>query len=141
MLITGHRYSDLDCIGAAAGMYALVTKKYNKDCHIVADINRTMASDMIARLSENRRDMFISPDSSMLLSGQRTLLFIVDTQSPDFIEADRVYKNCGNVIIIDHHRKMVNFIDNASVFLHEPSASSTCELVTEVVQYLADVPA
>ena len=138
VLITGHRYSDLDCIGAAAGMYALVTKKYNKDCHIVADINRTMASDMIARLSENRRDMFISPDSSMLLSGQRTLLFIVDTQSPDFIEADRVYKNCGNVIIIDHHRKMVNFIDNASVFLHEPSASSTCELVTEVVQYLAD---
>ena len=138
VLITGHRYSDLDCIGAAAGMYALVTKKYSKDCHIVADINRTMASDMIARLSENRRDMFISPDSSMLLSGQRTLLFIVDTQSPDFIEADRVYKNCGNVIIIDHHRKMVNFIDNASVFLHEPSASSTCELVTEVVQYLAD---
>ena len=138
VLITGHQYSDLDCIGAAAGMYALVTKKFGKDCHIVADVNRTMASDMIERLSEDRRDMFISPESGMLLTGARTLLFIVDTQSPDFIENDRLFKNCGSVIIIDHHRKMVNFIDTASVFLHEPSASSTCELVTEVIEYLAD---
>lgn len=138
VLITGHRYSDLDCVGAAAGMYALVTKKFNKNCHIVADVNRTMASDMIERLSKDRGDMFISPDSGMLLTGPRTLLFIVDTQSPDFIESDRLYKNCGNVIIIDHHRKMVNFIDTASLFLHEPTASSTCELVTEVVEYLAD---
>ena len=97
-----------------------------------------MASDMIKRLSEDRPDMFISPESGMLLTGPRTLLFIVDTQSPDFIEGDRLYKNCGNVIIIDHHRKMVNFIDTASLFLHEPTASSTCELVTEVVEYLAD---
>ena len=138
VLITGHRYSDLDCVGASAGMYALVSKKYNKKCHIVADVNRTMASDMIKRLSEDRPDMFISPESGMLLTGPRTLLFIVDTQSPDFIEGDRLYKNCGNVIIIDHHRKMVNFIDTASLFLHEPTASSTCELVTEVVEYLAD---
>ena len=138
VLITGHRYSDLDCVGAAAGMYALVTKKYGKECNIVADVNRTMASAMIKRLSEDRRDMFISPESGLLLTGARTLLFIVDTQSPDFIESDRLYKNCGNVIIIDHHRKMVNFIDSASVFLHEPTASSTCELVTEVVEYLAD---
>ena len=49
-----------------------------------------------------------------------------------------MYKNCGNVVIIDHHRKMVNFIDTASVFLLEPSASSASELVTEVISYLAD---
>ena len=138
VLITGHRFSDLDCIGAAAGIYALVTQKYGKDCHIVTDMNHTMAYDMIERLSENRSEMFIFPESGLLLTGAGTLLFIVDTHSPDFIENDRLYKTCGNVVIIDHHRKMVNYIDNASVFLHEPNASSASELVTEVVEYLAD---
>ena len=138
VLITGHKFSDLDSIGASAGMYALVTKKYGKPCHIVADIERTMARDMIEKLRKNRRDMFISPERGMIISGAHTLLIIVDTHSPDFVEGDRMYKNCGNVVIIDHHRKMVNFIDTASVFLLEPSASSASELVTEVISYLAD---
>lgn len=138
VLVTGHRFSDLDCIGAAAGIYALVTKKYNKTCHIVTDRDHTMARDMIDRLGENHSEMFITPEHGLLLTGARTLLFIVDTHSPDFVEGDQLYKHCGNVIIIDHHRKMVNFIDTASVFLHEPSASSASELVTEVVEYLSD---
>ena len=138
VLVTGHRFSDLDCIGAAAGMYSLVTKKFNKTCHIVTDIERSMARDMIEQLRGNREDMFIDPDSGFVLSGRRTLLIVVDTQSPDFIESERLYHNCGNVIVIDHHRKMVNSIDNASVFLHEPSSSSASELVTEVIEYLAD---
>lgn len=138
VLVTGHRFSDLDCIGAATGIYSLVTKKYDKTCHIVTDIDRSMARDMIKQLSAAHEDMFIYPENGILLSGARTLLIIVDTQSPDFIESERLYKNCGNVIVIDHHRKMVNSIDTASVFLHEPSASSASELVTEVIEYLAD---
>ncbi len=138
VLVTGHRFSDLDCIGAATGIYSLVTKKYNKTCHIVTDIDRSMARDMIKKLSETHDDMFIYPENGILQSNQRTLLIIVDTQSPDFVESERLYKNCGNVIVIDHHRKMVNSIDTASVFLHEPTASSASELVTEVIEYLAD---
>ncbi len=138
VLVTGHRFSDLDCIGAATGIYALVTKKYDKTCHIVTDIDRSMARDMIKQLSETHKDMFINPDNGIALSGERTLLIIVDTQSPDFIENERLYKNCGNVIVIDHHRKMVNSIDTAGIFLHEPGASSASELVTEVIEYLAD---
>lgn len=138
VLITGHKYSDLDSIGAAAGIYALVTKKYNKPCHIVVDAERSLACAMIDRLSKADREMFISHERGFMMAGSKTLLFIVDTHSPDFIESDRLYKNCGNVIIIDHHRKMVNFIDSASVFLHEPNASSASELVTEVVEYLGD---
>lgn len=138
VLVTGHRFSDLDCIGAAAGIYSLVTKKFNKPCHIVTDIDHSMARDMIQRLSENHDDIFIYPQGGLLLTSDRTLLIIVDTQSPDFIEDDRLYKECGSVIIIDHHRKMVNAIDGAQIFLHEPSASSASELVTEVVEYLAD---
>lgn len=138
VLIMGHKFSDLDCIGAAAGLYALVTGKYNKPCHIVADTEHTMAQVMIERLRQKHREMFVSTEHGLVLSGARTLLFIVDTHSPDFIESGRVYKNCGNVVVIDHHRKMVNYIDDARIFLHEPGASSACELVTEVVGYLAD---
>ena len=138
VLITGHKFSDLDCIGAAAGMYALVRGKYNKPCHVVVDAERTMARGMIEHLQKKYRDMFVNPERGFVLAGSGTLLFVVDTHSPDFVESDWLYKNCGNVIVIDHHRKMVNYIDTASVFLHEPSSSSASELVTEVIGYLAD---
>ncbi len=138
VLITGHKFSDLDCIGAAAGMYALVSKHYKKLCYICTDTNRTLAKAMIERLTEEDSGMFISPEKGLNYANERTLLIIVDTHSPDFVESDRLYKSCGNVIIIDHHRRMVNYIDKASVFLHEPSASSASELVTEIIEYLAD---
>ena len=138
VLVMGHKYSDLDCIGAAAGMYALVTKKFGKPCYIVTDTERTLAKGLIERLQKGEDDVFISVERAQLLTGPRTLIFIVDTHSPDFVESERVYKACGNVIVIDHHRKMVNYIDTASVFFHEPSASSASELVTEIAEYLGD---
>ena len=138
VLVMGHKYSDLDCVGAAAGIYTLVKKKYNKPCHIVCDTDRTLARVMIDRLSADDKSMFIHPERALPLCSGRTLLFIVDTHSPDFVESERIYKSCVNVAVIDHHRRMVNYIDNAGVFLHEPSSSSACELVTEVLGYLAD---
>ena len=138
VLITGHKYSDLDCIGAAAGMYALVSGYFEKPCYVCTDAGRTLAKAMIDRLSEENPKMFISPEKGLSYANEKTLLIIVDTHSPDFVESDRLFKNCGNVIIIDHHRRMVNYIDKASVFLHEPSASSASELVTEIIEYLAD---
>lgn len=138
VLITGHKFSDLDCIGAAAGMYALVSEHFKKLCYICTDTAHTLAKVMIERLSEENPGMFISPEKGLTYANEKTLLIIVDTHSPDFVESDKLYKNCGNVIIIDHHRRMVNYIDKASVFLHEPSASSASELVTEIIEYLAD---
>lgn len=138
VLVMGHKFSDLDCIGAAAGVYTLVKKYYHKPCRIVVDTERTLARGMIDRLSAEDREMFITPDRAFMTAGSKTLLFIVDTHSPDFVESERLYKTCGSLVIIDHHRRLVNYIDTARVFLHEPSASSACELVTEVLGYLAD---
>ena len=138
VLIMGHRFSDLDCIGSAAGVYAVVTKKFKKSAYIVTDVERSMAKQMIETLANDNYNVFLSPDKAFSHTGEKTLCFIVDTHSPDFVESEKIYKNCGNVIIIDHHRKMVNFIDKASVFFHEPSASSCSELVTELVEYLGD---
>lgn len=138
VLVMGHKFSDLDCIGAAAGVYALVKKHYGKPCRIVVDTDRTLARVMIERLAEQDREMFVSPDRALSMINSKTLLFIVDTHSPDFVESDKVLKACPAPVIIDHHRRMVNYIDTARVFLHEPSASSACELITEVLGYLAD---
>ena len=66
------------------------------------------------------------------------MLIVVDTHSPNFVEDPELYRKCKNVVVIDHHRMMVNHIDNACVFFHEPFASSASEMVTELVQYIND---
>ncbi len=138
VLIMGHKYSDLDCVGSAVGIYSTVTKAFSKRAYIVCDVEKSMAKPLIEKISGVNNDAFISIDRAQSIANEKTLLFIVDTHSPDFIESTKVYKQCGKSIIIDHHRKMVNHIDNADVFFHEPSASSTSEMVTELVSYLGD---
>ena len=138
VLIMGHKFSDLDCIGAATGIYSTVTKTFSKRAYIVCDTDKSMAKALIESLSQRNRDMFISVDRAQSMANDKTLLFIVDTHSPDFVESPKVHKACSKVVVIDHHRKMVNFIDNADVFFHEPTASSASEMVTELISYLGD---
>lgn len=138
VLIMGHKFSDLDCVGAAAGIHSSVTKVFSKRAYIVCDTEKSMAKQLIENLSQRNKDMFISVDRALSMISEKTLLFVVDTHSPDFVESPKVYKMCSKVIVIDHHRKMVKFIENADVFFHEPTASSACEMVTELISYLGD---
>lgn len=138
VLIMGHKFSDLDCVGAATGIYSTVTKTFSKRAFIVCDTEKSMAKPLIETLSQRNRDMFISVDRAQSLANDKTLLFIVDTHSPDFVESPKVHKLCSKVVVIDHHRKMVNYIDDADVFFHEPTASSASEMVTELISYLGD---
>ncbi len=141
VLIMGHRFSDLDCIGSAVGLYSTISKRYKKPCYIVTDVDKSMAKSTIERLKKENyenEEMFISGDHAEMYAGAKTLLFVVDTHHPDFVESKEVYEKCQKIVVIDHHRKMVNHIDNAVIFFHEPTASSTCELVTELVSYLGD---
>ncbi len=138
ILIMGHKFSDLDCIGAATGIYSTVTKAFSKRAYVVCDREKSMAKSLIERLEIHNEDMFISCDRAQSLVTDKTLLVIVDTHSPDFIESVKLHKACSHVIVIDHHRKMVNYIDNTEVFFHEPTASSTSEMVTELIGYLSD---
>ena len=138
ILIMGHKFSDLDCIGAGAGMYSAVTRAFGKRANIVVDEDKSMAKSLIDHLKAKTPDMFVSVDRAPELINEKTLLFVVDTHSPDFVESPKVRELCRNIIVIDHHRKMVNFIDNANVFFHEPNASSTSEMVTELISYIGD---
>lgn len=139
VLVMGHKYSDLDCIGAGIGIFSMVTKTFGKHSHIVVDKDKTMAKLLIDKYSsENGKDVFISPEDALKEATPKTLLIIVDTHSPAFLESEQLYEKCTNVVVIDHHRKMVNYISNSIVFYHEPSSSSTSEMCSELVSYIGD---
>ena len=138
VLIMGHQFADLDCLGSAVGMYKAV-KQMGKPAAIVLNRQRNLAFSLYNRLAQNGyADAFVEPDLAIDLIGKKTLLLVVDTHLPHILESREVYNACKTVAVIDHHRKMVGHIDNAVIFYHEPYASSASEMVTELVQYFGD---
>ncbi len=139
VIIMGHKFSDLDAMGAAAGMCGAL-RLLGCSTYICVDEQRTLATPIITRLKENIRDedsLFISPKTSLAVLTEKTLLIIVDTNNKDLLESYELYEAAKRVVYIDHHRQVVNSIDNAVVALHEPYASSASEIVAEAVQYMS----
>ena len=137
ILIMGHKFSDLDCVGAAVGIWSAASKIKNKEAYIVINKETSLAGDIIDRLEKSLdKTIFISPEKAKSLIKENTLCIIVDTHSENFVESSEVYSKCKDIVVIDHHRMVVNHISNAAIFYHEPFASSTSEMVTELVQYM-----
>lgn len=137
ILIMGHRFADLDCLGAAIGMYAGLST-LGKPCAIVLDTEKSLAQPLYTHMLQQEKryeNAFISPAQALDAVTRNTLLVVVDTHVPSILESREVYAACRNVVVIDHHRKMVEHIDNAIIFFHEPFASSASEMVAELVQY------
>lgn len=136
VLIMGHRFADLDALGAAIGMYseALAQKK---EAYIVMSRHKTLTMPLVKRMEEQGRGgMLIEPEQALRILTKKSLLIIVDTHRPDFVESPELYRAAKAVIVIDHHRKVVDHIENALIFFHEPGASSASEMVTELLQYM-----
>ena len=138
VVIMGHKMADFDALGAATGLYKAVSS-LSKPVHICIDRELNLSKELIAHLEKGGYSgAFISPEQSKDAVGENTLLIVVDTHNPAITECPELIKKAGTVVVVDHHRKIVNHIDNAVIFYHEPSASSTCEMVTELVQYIGD---
>ncbi len=135
VIIAGHKNSDLDSIGAAAGVYRIV-KACDKPAYIMADRKNTQAGKLIDALTEADVPV-LSPESAETIVERKTLFIIVDTHMSTMLESKYVFDNAANVVVIDHHRRCVGYIDNAVIFYHEPAASSASELVTELLQYIS----
>ena len=135
VVVMGHRYSDLDSFGSAIAI-CRIAEQYGKQPHIVADANRTMAGPLMERMRADSPGVVISPEQALAYMSPETLLVVTDTHRPDFLESRAVYETARNIVVIDHHRKTVDYIDNAVIFYHEPTASSASELVTELLNYL-----
>ena len=121
VIIMGHRFSDLDSVGASIGMWSAVVKGLHKNAYILINRQQTLAKSLVASFEKaGFESIFKTEDEALALLDDHSLLIIVDTHSPNFLESKTVYERSKRVVVIDHHRMMVNHIDNALVFYHEP---------------------
>lgn len=141
VIVTGHRFADLDCLGAGIGVLKSV-RAMGKHAVICIDREKNLVHDSIERLLAGgyTDEDFVGPEDAKNLIGDKTLLVVVDTHVPGVLESEAIYRACKSVVVIDHHRKLVQHIDNAAIFYHEPYASSASEMVAELVQYMPEHP-
>jgi len=140
VLIMGHKFSDLDCMGSAIGLRGGIVTSFAKDTYIVVDYETSMAKSLIDNYKVQCKDgVFITEKEALPLITEKTLLIIVDTQSESRIESKAVLDACEQVIVIDHHRMSVDHLNNTLVFYHEPNASSASEMCVELLDNLPDV--
>lgn len=137
--VMGHRFADMDCLGAAVGI-CCIARRLDRRARIVMDPKDNVCGPMIEALKKNKEyaDIFITPTAAMVAANSRSLLVVVDTNRPDNVEDEALLQTINRVAVIDHHRRAASYIDNAAVTFHEPYASSACELVTELLQELAE---
>lgn len=134
VMIMGHKFSDYDSIGAALGMLFL-SQASGVEARIAVDRNKTLSKELISIVEEAGHDLFIEPEEAIKMCDQRTLVVVVDTHRPSLVEIPELYESSAAQIVIDHHRKMEDFISDAEIFYHRPAQSSTCEMVSELIEY------
>jgi len=137
--VMGHKNSDFDCIGAGAGICRIaLTNKI--PAHIVVVENLTAAGVLIESLKKSNEfaNCFLSPNEALVQADPGTLLIVVDSSRSDDVESLPLVEYCKRVIIIDHHRRGANYIEDAVISYIEPYASSVSELVSEMLQYCVD---
>ncbi len=139
VIVMGHRNPDLDSFGASIGVKKIATS-LGKHCSIVIDDDHTaITSHYEAFLSQKEyKDVFVTNASATSLVHPTTLLVVVDTHRKTHVSCPALLGLIKDVVVIDHHRKSENFIDNTVLSYHEPYASSTCELITEMFLYLSN---
>lgn len=139
VIIMGHKNIDMDCLGAAMGVYrgaVLMGKK----AQIVLKEPTFAIQGLYDRImsSNEYEDLFITPEEAAKEINKDTLLVIVDTHRRSYLESEEVLKLADKVVIFDHHRKSTDYIEEAVLTYIEPFISSTCEMIAEILNYLSD---
>ena len=137
--IMGHKYPDMDAMGAAVGVYD-ICKSCGKNANIVLEQSNESIDEFIKKLlkSDYYNGIFIDKDEAIRECTKSTLVIVVDTHRPNYTECEELLSLSDKVVVIDHHRRGVEFINDTVLLFHETYVSSTCEMVTELVQYMED---
>lgn len=137
IIIMGHKMPDMDAIGAAIGVMK-AAQIYGKEAFIVLEGVNPSIQKMMDMLREDEKliKRFISPEQAMGLINKRSLAVVVDTHRATMVAEPKLLQGTDRIVIVDHHRRSEEFIDDAVLVYMEPYASSTCELVTELLQYI-----
>ncbi|QOX64917.1 DHH family phosphoesterase [Anoxybacterium hadale] len=134
VIIMGHRKPDMDSFGAAVGI-SRIAKNRNKPAYIIINSYNESLNEMYNMAVETGNYKFINNEEAMALADKETLVVVVDTHRPSMVECPDLLTKTDKLVVIDHHRKAEEFIDNATLTYMEAYASSTAELITEILQY------
>ncbi|GFP78250.1 DHH family phosphoesterase [Clostridium fungisolvens] len=139
--IMGHKNPDMDCFGAAVGIAAVI-RQLGKQCNIVLNNDNRAIEGFLDKIRQIKdyEDVFINSESAVNSIDDDTLLIIVDVHSRGYVLDKNIYEKSKKIVIIDHHRRSPDFIEGALLTYIEVYASSTSELVTEIVQYMLEKP-
>ncbi len=139
VLIMGHRLQDADAFGAAVGI-SCIARALGRKPHIVINDITTSVKPLVELFKDRNiyeEDFIIGSTEALEIADNNTVLVVVDVNKPSITECSDLIKGCRTVVVLDHHRQGSEVIENATLSYVEPYASSTCEMVAEVVQYIA----
>jgi len=140
VMVLGHLFLDMDALGAGAGIISAV-KSLNKPGYIILTPDQSPSVDALLELLMSDEEMkkdFLEEKEALEKITKKSLLVVLDTHKPSLIMSQRVLEKAERVVVIDHHRRAEEFIDKAMLVYLEPYASSTSEMVTELIQYMGD---
>ena len=139
VMIMGHSNPDMDCVGAALGIYRLA-KTLEKSAYIVMDSKASSLESFRKSIEKEPEyeDVIINKEVALENIDEDTLLVIVDTHKINYVESEELIDKTQKIVIIDHHRRSADFIEKAMLVFQEVYASSAAELVTELIQYVEE---
>ena len=136
VILMGHSNGDMDSIGSSMGLYRL-TKTLGKDAKIVNETTGIGLDNFLteAKKSEEYADCFINKQEALDSVKPNTLLIVTDTHKKSYVEVPELLEKVNKIVVVDHHRRSTDYIENAILTFHEVYASSASELVTEILEY------
>lgn len=134
IMIMGHTNPDIDAIGSALGVYR-IAKTLGKEARIVANVETPSIKDLYESIKDQYQEVFINSETALAQVDSETLLVVVDTHKKTYVESPELLTKTNKIVVIDHHRRSADFIDNSILTFQEVYASSAAELVTEIIQY------
>lgn len=139
VIIMGHRLADVDSFGAAVGIYR-IARTLEKRAHIVLNDVTTSVKPLVDLFTDNPdyENMIISGQEALDMGERNAVLVVVDVNKPSITECPDLLKVCKSIVVLDHHRQGSETIENATLSYVEAYASSTCEMVSEILQYIYD---
>ena len=140
VIVMGHQMTDIDSLGACVGV-CRAAMQVDKPAYIVlGEINSSIRPwvNMLKSSDEAYENIFITHEKAIELTNQNTVVVVVDTNRPGIVECEEILYLTKTIVVLDHHRQGTEKIENASLSYIEPSASSACEMISEILQYYDD---
>ncbi len=137
VFLMGHRNADADSLGAAVGLFRMM-RAQKVEAYIALNREHNNVQPILQKLRQESEynERILGEERVLDLLDEESLLIVVDTHRPSMVEFPAVLRNCKNVVLIDHHRRSEEFIEDTVLSYHEPYVSSSSEMVTEILQYV-----